>query len=122
MPIVEKDRIGVGEGTNGFAMEGDMKEAEDKNQDEVTDGEEEGGGASLERTVDRIILPRGCGCGCCGTTVSPELSEGGLSKASFITGGLDLVHSSLQCSEARSVQEAVEGRPRIAGGGRLRKP
>lgn len=125
MPMVEKDLTGVGEGKRGFAIEGDMKEAEDENQDEVIDGGEEGRREgereSLERAVDSIILPRGCDCGCC-ATVSPELSEEALSKGSVITGGFDLVHSSLQCSEARSVHEAVEDRPRIAAGGRLRKP
>lgn len=97
-------------------MEGDIEEeAEDKNQDVATDGEVGGG-----RTAESIILPRGCECGC-GTAVSPELSDGALPKAFAVTGGLDLAHSSLQCPEARSVQEAVEDRPRIAGGG-LRDP
>lgn len=106
--------MGVGEGISGFAMEGDIKEAEDRNQDVATDGEV--GGESLVRTAEIIILPLGCECGC-GTAVSPELSDGALPKAFAVTGGLDFAHSSLQFPEARSVHEAVEDRPRNAGGG-----
>lgn len=124
--LVEKDRMGVGEGTSGFASEGDMKEAEEEYQE---DEMEEGGGYeeagdNFERRVDIIILPRGCErCCCCGgtITVSPKLSNGALSKASAATGGFERVHSSLQCSGAFNVDGAVGGRPRIAGGG-LRKP
>lgn len=108
--------MGVGEGMSGFAMEGDIKEAEDKNQDVATDGEV--GGESLVRTAGSIILLLGCECECgCGAAVSPELSDGALPKAFAVIGELDLVHSSLQFPEARSVHEAVEDRPRIAGGG-----
>lgn len=108
----------MGEGTSGFAMEGDIKEAEDENQGVATDGEV---GGALERMVESIILPRGCECGCGAAVVSPELSDEALPEASVVTGGLDLIHSLLQWPEARSVHEAVEDRPRIAGGGQ-RKP
>lgn len=99
-------------------MEGGIKEAEDENQDVGTDGKV--GRENLERTPEIIILPRGCEDGC-GAAVSPELSDGALPKAPAATGGFDPAHSLLQCPEARSVQEAVEDRPRIAGGG-LRSP
>lgn len=98
-------------------MEGDIKEVEDENQEVATDGKV--GGESLERRAEIIILARGCERGC-GAAVPPELSDGALPKAFAVTGGLDLAHSSLQCPEARSVHEAVEDRPRIAGG--LRNP
>lgn len=97
-------------------MEGDIKEVEDENQEVATDGKV---GGSLERRAEIIILARGCERGC-GAVVPPELSDGALPKAFAVTGGLDLAHSSLQCPEARSVHEAVEDRPRIAGG--LRNP